>query len=124
MLDNRRERRDTQGGITTEEKSQEHTTTALGGIENIQRLTDINNQQMETTMKNSPKWISALDVTSIRIGDQLISSSGIEMIITDIIVGDLHLHRQEILVSYEYNDDGHKGKETVSFDNFYNNLHE
>ncbi len=75
-------------------------------------------------MENSPQWTSALDVTSIRIGDQLVSSSGIEMIITDIIVGDLHLHRQEILVSYEYNDNGRKGKETVSFDNFYNNLHE
>ena len=75
-------------------------------------------------MLNSPQWTSALDVTSIRIGDQLVTSSGIEMIITDIIVGDLHLHRQEILVSYEYNDNGRKGKETVSFDNFYNNLHE
>lgn len=60
--------------------------------------------------------------TSIEIGSVLISSSGVAVKVTNIKVGQLHLTKPNIWISYDYDDNGNRGNETVSLSNFQNNL--
>ncbi len=63
-----------------------------------------------------------MDETKIEIGKMMTSSSGVELKITNIEVHGIHLNRPTIWVTYDYDDNSHKGTERVSLDNFYNNL--
>ena len=62
------------------------------------------------------------DLTMIQVGTKCVSGSGVEMRITNIQIGNVHLRQPSIWVTYEYNDNGRIGSDHVSFDNFYENF--
>ena len=73
-------------------------------------------------MNSQTEWKRATDVTSVTIGDQIVSASGVEIIVQAVRVEGLHLTRQTVLIEYSYDDNGHCGIEKVSAGNFYNNI--
>ena len=60
--------------------------------------------------------------TIIKVGSEFTSGSGVTVVVTDVTIGSIHLGRPTIHISYTYDDNGRRGQETVSFENFMNNL--
>lgn len=75
----------------------------------------------QETMKSD--WIRAADVTSIVIGDQIVSACGMEIKVTNLLVMQLHFPQPTVLVSYSWNDNGRTGSDQVEVSEFYNVIH-
>ena len=61
-------------------------------------------------------------VTSVRVGDEIVTGNGVGIRIIAIEITDLHLH-PDCRITYLYDDNGRQGIETVTVRNFYNNIH-
>jgi len=77
-------------------------------------------------MLNDPwaKAKRASDVTTLSVGDLIVTGSGVGITITRISVGQFHRPNPTVWVAYDYDDNGHKGSESNSLGNFYNLIHE
>ena len=64
----------------------------------------------------------ATEATTLEVGDQLVSASGVEIAVLGIRLSGIHLGSVTILVKYEYNDNGRRGVEEVAFGNFRQNI--
>lgn len=71
---------------------------------------------------NKTEWKSYQEITSIKVGDKIVSGSGVEFEVLAIEIQCLNLRAPSILVTYDYNDNGFKGNETVGITNFYSNI--
>jgi len=60
--------------------------------------------------------------SGVRVGDRLVSASGVGIEIVDIYVAHINYTHPSVQVTYRYDDNGRKGTEEVSLNNFYNNL--
>ena len=70
----------------------------------------------------------ASEVREFSQGDRMVSASGVGIEVQKITIGRLDLcHKYgrgpTVMVTYAYDDNGHKGVETVSIENFLDNLH-
>ena len=70
----------------------------------------------------------ASEVREFSAGDRLLRASGVRMEIQKVTVGGLQMVHQygrgpTVTVTYAYDDNGLKGVETVSIENFLDNLH-
>jgi len=72
------------------------------------------------------RWANAFnynELTRIEIGYDILSASGVECTVTGIIVDSIHRGTPLVLVTYDWNDNGQTGTETVTLANFRENLY-
>lgn len=67
-------------------------------------------------------WVRASDVTTVEIGDRIVSCAGVEIVVLGIRLQGLHLPSPIVLVAYEFNDNGRAGIEEVALPNFRDNI--
>lgn len=64
----------------------------------------------------------ASEVTGLRAGDVIVSSSGVDITVLDIQVEGFHLPTPTVFVRYAYDNNGHKGTERVPLSQFKNHI--